>query len=164
MFKFKVVEFDKYILEKMEKSYSKAITILMFGFTYLGSAGAWIVHCSLFFILGYFELWKLSTVSALITTAFVQIIKRIVKRKRPNGALNSKGHDQFSFPSGHTASSFAVAGSFISEAFYFICIYLLLATAIAISRVYLRAHYFSDVLVGSILGFLTGLLIRFIIF
>ncbi len=60
--------------------------------------------------------------------------------------------DQFSFPSGHSMSAFAIAIP--------LCIFypdlqaalLVLAFSIAISRVILGMHFVSDVVVGSLLG------------
>ncbi|MDQ2774202.1 MAG: phosphatase PAP2 family protein [Acidobacteriota bacterium] len=63
--------------------------------------------------------------------------------------------DQFSFPSGHTITAFAVAIAF--GEFYPVLLGLLLfcALAIATSRILLGMHFLSDVLVGALVG--TGL-------
>jgi undecaprenyl-diphosphatase len=64
--------------------------------------------------------------------------------------------DQFSFPSGHSITAFAVAvsmGAFypeLSPALYF-C-----AASVAASRVVLGMHFLSDVLVGTLLGSALG--------
>jgi undecaprenyl-diphosphatase len=87
-------------------------------------------------------------------------IKRVSGRKRP---CEIEPHvwahllppDQFSFPSGHTITAFAVAVS-IGE-FYPILLGILLffAFAIAISRILLGMHFLSDVVAGALIG--TGL-------
>ena len=68
----------------------------------------------------------------------------------------------FSFPSGHSGSSFAAAVTL----FYFNKKFgtgaLVLAAMIAFSRVYLYVHYPSDVLIGSLLGVVVGLILIFI--
>src|SRR3954447_15119904 len=63
--------------------------------------------------------------------------------------------DEFSFPSGHTITAFAVAVSI--GAFYpvLLGILLLFAVAIATSRILLGMHFLSDVAVGALVG--TGL-------
>jgi undecaprenyl-diphosphatase len=64
--------------------------------------------------------------------------------------------DQFSFPSGHTITAFAVAvslGSFYPEMLpgLFFC-----AASIGASRVVLGMHFLSDVLAGATLGTILG--------
>jgi undecaprenyl-diphosphatase len=63
--------------------------------------------------------------------------------------------DQFSFPSGHTITAFAVAVTL--GMFYPAMLPALLfcAFCIAASRVLLGMHFLSDVIVGALLG--TGL-------
>jgi undecaprenyl-diphosphatase len=60
--------------------------------------------------------------------------------------------DQFSFPSGHTITAFAVALGV--SAFYPILTPLLIfaAVSIAVSRILLGMHFLSDVVVGAIIG------------
>ena len=87
-------------------------------------------------------------------------VKKISGRKRP---CEIEPHvwarllppDQFSFPSGHTITAFAVAVS-VGE-FYPVVLGILLfcALAIAISRILLGMHFLSDVVAGAMIG--TGL-------
>lgn len=87
-------------------------------------------------------------------------LKRVSGRKRPceiepHVWANLLPPDQFSFPSGHTITAFAVAIS-IGE-FYpmLLAILLFCAIAIATSRILLGMHFLSDVVVGALIG--TGL-------
>jgi undecaprenyl-diphosphatase len=60
--------------------------------------------------------------------------------------------DQFSFPSGHTITAFAIAvtlGMFYPA---MLAALLLCAFCIAASRVLLGMHFLSDVIVGALLG------------
>lgn len=73
----------------------------------------------------------------------------------------------WSFPSGHTSSSFAFATAvFANNKKWGIGAYVL-AAVIGFSRIYLGVHYFSDVLVGAVVGVIYGvvgaLVIGFII-
>jgi undecaprenyl-diphosphatase len=88
-------------------------------------------------------------------------VKRRVRRKRP---LDFEPHcwahvttrDQFSFPSGHSTTAFAVAlslGCFYPEIRPGL---IVLAANVAISRVVSGMHFLSDVVVGSGLGALLG--------
>lgn len=100
--------------------------------------------------------------SVLVTTIIGEgIIKHIVRRKRPffhskEELLISKPIT-YSFPSGHTASSFAALAVFIQMNGKLGLIASPIATLIAFSRVYLKVHYPSDVIFGVILGLSCGL-------
>jgi undecaprenyl-diphosphatase len=60
--------------------------------------------------------------------------------------------DQFSFPSGHTITAFAVAVS-ISMVYPSLAIGLLFcAVSVAASRILLGMHFLSDVLAGALIG------------
>lgn len=58
----------------------------------------------------------------------------------------------FSFPSGHSVSSFAAAGVLFFRHEKGGTVALILAFFIAFSRMYLYVHFPSDVLTGSLLG------------
>ncbi len=69
-----------------------------------------------------------------------------------------------SFPSGHTATSFAGALYLCSIDYRFGIVAMLLAGAISFSRMYLFVHYPSDVLFGIISGLgITFVLLHFIL-
>lgn len=88
-------------------------------------------------------------------------IKNIVRRNRPffhkNYKLLIKQPWDYSFPSGHTLSSFSAA----TVLFYLnndvgICAYIY-ASLIALSRLYLRVHFFTDVFFSMVLGTTLGI-------
>lgn len=88
-------------------------------------------------------------------------LKPLVARPRPCWIrpdvplLISIPHD-FSFPSGHTVSSFAAAESLRYANRKLGVLAYILAVLIAFSRLYLYVHFPSDVIVGAIIGFLCG--------
>ena len=65
----------------------------------------------------------------------------------------------YSFPSGHSASSFAAAGTFIMTNSSMSVYITILAALIAFSRLYLNVHYPTDVLTGIILGLICSIVI-----
>jgi undecaprenyl-diphosphatase len=89
-------------------------------------------------------------------------LKRVFGRKRPCALephcwAKLLPPDQFSFPSGHTITAFAVAVSLgifypqLRPGLYF-C-----AASVAASRVLLGMHFLSDVLAGAVLGATLGM-------
>ncbi len=91
------------------------------------------------------------------------VLKPLLARTRPcdmNPALTlliSRPQD-WSFPSGHTALSFAAVGALLSEKRgRLLWPVLVLAALIAFSRLYLYVHWPSDVLAGAAVGLTVGL-------
>jgi undecaprenyl-diphosphatase len=92
-----------------------------------------------------------------------KVLKRTVGRKRPCAIelhcwATVLPPDQFSFPSGHSITAFAVAvslGTFYPAA---LPVLLFCAASVAASRVVLGMHYLSDVLAGSAVGATFGYL------
>ena len=133
---------------------------VMLFFTYAGEAGTiWIIiSIVLIFTKKYRKAGFLTLLCLLICyIANDLIIKNIVMRPRPfetitNLQVLSALPSSWSFPSGHACSSFAAAyaitrGCGKKGAFAYI-----LAALIAFSRSYVGVHYFSDILVGGIVG------------
>ncbi len=96
--------------------------------------------------------------SLLITSILGEgIIKYLVQRPRPCvdipvcKLLISKPLT-YSFPSGHTASSFAAAGILMREFRQYRAYIIIGASLIAFSRLYLYVHYPSDIIGGIALG------------
>lgn len=95
------------------------------------------------------------------------ILKPIIARERPFIAYSdittlldfTKG---FSFPSGHTTSSFAAMTVLCARMGKWRWGAVMLAIAIAFSRLYFHVHYPSDILVGIMLGGFSGLCALFI--
>jgi len=88
-------------------------------------------------------------------------LKRTFGRKRPCALephcwATLLPPDQFSFPSGHTITAFAVAISL--GVFYPAMVLGLLfsAASVAVSRVLLGMHFLSDVLAGALIGTALG--------
>ncbi|WP_017414050.1 phosphatase PAP2 family protein [Clostridium tunisiense] len=95
-------------------------------------------------------------------------IKQIVQRPRPITAYpieNSliKIPTSYSFPSGHTSSSFAAAWVLYRIMDKYKLCYLALAGIMAFSRMYLYVHYLSDVVGGIVVGIISATLAMIIV-
>lgn len=130
--------------------------------TYLGS-DIFAVGVILALILlpkNYFRPFALqAAVTLVISTIIVQVLKRIVRRKRPFEQIPELrsiriGVDHYSFPSGHTTAAFGLATSIslLTGNFYLTILFVFLAFSVAFSRVYLAVHFPTDVLAGAALG------------
>lgn len=103
--------------------------------------------------------------SLVITTIIGEgIIKHLIKRTRPfvnmkDSKLLVSKPITYSFPSGHTASSFAAAGIFMNMDSSLSILVVIVASLIAFSRIYLNVHYPTDVVTGIILGLLCSKLV-----
>jgi undecaprenyl-diphosphatase len=82
--------------------------------------------------------------------------KVLIHRHRPFEHQLGPPTTTHSFPSGHTATSFACATVLSALAPRLRIAFFVLATSIALSRLYNGDHYPLDVLAGAILGMLVG--------
>jgi undecaprenyl-diphosphatase len=113
------------------------------------------------------------TVAVVAQTLLVWGLKRVVGRTRPWIALDLPTPfmrpSDFSFPSGHAAGCFCVAAFLtlalpaawpdsVRRARVVTALAAAVAVLIAVSRVYLGAHFPGDVIAGAILGVAVGAL------
>jgi undecaprenyl-diphosphatase len=105
--------------------------------------------------------------STAITYGLTALIKIIVKRPRPyvqnKNIIAVYPAGGFSFPSGHSSSTFstATALSMAYPKWYVIAPAFLWSGSVAYSRIYLGVHYTSDVAAGALLGTGTALSMSF---
>ncbi|MGP8059874.1 MAG: phosphatase PAP2 family protein [Acidimicrobiales bacterium] len=90
-------------------------------------------------------------------------VKATVRRSRPAApaggrAVPVRAPTSSSFPSGHTLAAFCTAVA-LADSPGEAAAYLTFATAVAASRVYLRAHHASDVVGGAVIGVVIGVAI-----
>ncbi len=108
--------------------------------------------------------------AALIAVAasglLVQVFKHIVGRPRPGQNMDAwqlQGFtfesDMHSFPSGHAATSFALAAVLAARFPRLAWLFYAMAALIGLGRVMGGSHFASDVIAGCILGLLCGWLI-----
>lgn len=140
--------------------------------TSLGDGGSiWIMACIVCLIPKKTRTVGVMGLLALLGSLIVNnhIIKNLVARPRPFYELSEllpliPKPGEYSFPSGHTASSFAAAAVFYRKLpkKYGIPA-MLLAFLIAFSRMYLGVHYPGDVIAGIVSGIVLSYLGEWIV-
>ena len=148
------------------------LTPIVKAITYLGNAGiVWILLTLVLLCLPKTRKVGRATALALIfdLLSVNLLIKKLVARTRPyeviEGLTNLIGEQSdFSFPSGHTAASFAFAAAFcmLAPKKYRLPV-CILAVLISLSRLYVGVHYPTDILGGAVIGILCGLLAAWIV-
>lgn len=170
------------ILRWFESLHNPVLNPLMYAITTLGNAGwFWIVLAVIMIILPgkYRKTGATMAVALIFSLIFCNgIMKHLWARPRVfwvpgqdfvvgNEFENLYGIFQtirdYSFPSGHSAASFAAAVSIFMRKKKEGTAALILAGLIALSRLYLTVHYPSDVLVGTVTGALYGVAAYFIV-
>ena len=131
----------------------------------------WIILTVLFLFIPKYRLTGLMSAAAMIVNSLAvnALIKHIVARTRPYEVIETltiliERQPDTSFPSGHASVSFAAAVVLFRNCDKRIGITaLILASLIALSRLYVGVHYPSDVICGVIAGILCGLAGEFIV-
>lgn len=162
--------FDNFFINLINKQMRNPFfDFLFYHITNIGGAISLITITALliFFGKGKYKVLGIKIAFALILSGIiVQILKRIFTRSRPYWILknlNTYGIDlrDYSFPSGHSAASFAVAVIIALNFPKISIVVIMLALLIAISRIYLAVHYPTDVAAGIIIGIVSSLLVNY---
>lgn len=165
----KIQQFDEAALLRIQqKLHREQFDHIMKAISLLGNAGIiWIAIAAALLLnptsrhVGGLMLFSLA-VCALITNVG---IKLPLRRARPFERIGElcvlvKLPHDYSFPSGHTAASFAVARILMLAAPGGAALAaLVFAVLMGISRMYVGVHYLTDVLAGTVLGLLTAHLV-----
>jgi len=149
---------------------SSSVADIFFKFwTYLGDGVVFAILLMYFLFSSYYNA-VVTLLVILFQTIIVQGMKRFLFAGEVRPQLYFENFSDFhqvegvnihglnSFPSGHTATAFAVA---ILLSLYFknnklTTIFLMAAILVGISRIYLLQHFFIDIYFGSIIGFLVS--------
>ena len=128
--------------------------------SYTGNLGGiWVLSFAFLYLSGISKACARTGMIALLFSALLinLLLKNLFRRRRPFESCSKYNTiidepKDFSFPSGHTFSSFAAATvifSFLPSAGMIAITY---ATLIAFSRLYLCVHYVSDVVFSMVLS------------
>lgn len=156
---------DEKIHEVIYSFNSETFTKIMKVFTFLGSTG-WIIFLTVVVFVILFVLQKFRpaiscSVMIAVSTLINNLVKIIVRRERPIYMMVEE--NTFCYPSGHTMAATTLYGFFIYlinnnkkiKPGTRICLTVLLSLIIivvGISRIYLGAHFFTDVFGAMILS------------
>lgn len=157
--------FDNYFYKIITLHMNNTLTNIFKAITFLGSTGFIIALCAIFLIVFIIIKHKnkgfIVTSVLIISTVINNGIKLIIQRERPD-VIKLVTEHSFSFPSGHTMASVSMYGilmylvirSNLNNKLKIVLSTILgiIPILVAISRVYLGAHYITDVIGGIIMS------------
>lgn len=161
----------KILIEIQNMIRNSSVTPIIIGITTLGDKGfIWILLSTGLLISKKTRRIGMIALLALFGSLIINngILKNLVARVRPYDVVPGlirliPKQTDFSFPSGHTASSFAAASvMFRKLPRKFGIPVVVLAVLIGFSRLYLGVHYPTDVLFGALSGILIGYLAEYV--
>ncbi len=144
--------------------HSGMLTYFFIYFTYLGDGFFCIALGILLFLFGRRFLSFMVLSSYAISGLIAQVLKYFIVEPRPAILLKETNYQYFiddvtlhnlhAFPSGHTASAFALAAvlSFATKNKNYAIMFLAGAILVGYSRIYLAQHFMDDVLGGALIG------------
>lgn len=160
------------ILDALQRIHTPWLDKLMIAVTSLGNAGIlWIVMAVILLIIPRTRKVGVCMAAALIIDLLITncVLKNVVARTRPYELVDYvnlliKKPSDYSFPSGHTAASFAaVTVLFLCRKKMLGAVSSVAAVLIAFSRMYLYVHFPTDILGGIVVGIVSGVLGYFIV-
>ena len=163
--------FDAGILEFFQRLHTPVLTVIFHFFTSIGEAGmVWIVAGLLLLVMKNTRKYGCIVLLALLMCLLLGngLLKNLFTRPRPcwrhpEISMLIQVPTDYSFPSGHTFSSFAAAVSIWHWKKNYGYLAFGVAILIATSRLYFFVHYPTDILGGAVFGTLIALLSIWII-
>jgi len=129
-----------------------------------GDSWFWLLGLGVVWLVGP-EAWKgrvlLLAAGILFTAVLVLALKFTIRRQRPEGDWGTiyRRTDPHSFPSGHAARAFLLPVLAVATGpAWFAASLWIWAPLVGLARVAMGVHYISDILVGTVLGMVIGLI------
>lgn len=165
-----LLDLDAFILLWIQENIRTPwLTVFFQNVTKLGNAGIfWIMISLILLLFTKTRSTGLMSMAALVLSFIINnlVLKNAVARIRPYETVEGlsrliERQADLSFPSGHAASSFAVAVIlYLQLPKKYGVPALILAALISFSRLYLGVHYPTDVLVGAVSGTLIAIAVH----
>jgi undecaprenyl-diphosphatase len=168
----RVQAFDEAALAWVRRWRPAPLTWALRWFTYSGTAYAWVLLAAALYAcertvgLPFPEplLLLRCLFAPLVAWLTSSVVKKLTARRRPADAIPgfpalTQMPTDSSFPSGHAAAAWAFTVALARVHHPMAPLVGLWATFVSFSRFYLGVHYLSDVVVGTLWGFLWGYLL-----
>ncbi len=163
------MEWEFIILNALQNIHKTILDNIMIFLSNIGEYGiVWIIFSFALFIKRKYRACAILVIIALLIN-YIEcdiIIKNIIQRERPCVVnpidMIVSIPKSYSFPSGHTSSSFAASTIIFLHNKKFGVTALILAILIAFSRMYLYVHFPTDIIGGIVFGILNALLVSFL--
>lgn len=171
-----ITQIDFYILNLIQNMRTDFLDFLMPVITFLGNGGAvWVVTG---IIMLFFHKTRKAGITLLLSLLIgwllsTLMLKNLIARERPfntfgatlnlDNLLINAPSDRFSFPSGHTLSSFSASVVLLLVDKKIGIPALILAVLIAFSRMYLYVHFPTDIIGGIVLGIVFAVISNYIV-
>lgn len=152
---------DEKLMRRVNRWYApRWIRVWMLYATRGGDGWLWYALGIAILIFGGERRYAAFTSAAIASAAGVLIFLRLKKAARRRRPCMFEPHcwatllppDQFSFPSGHTITAFAVTTAIAHFYPLYAAVLLFCALCVAASRILLGMHFLSDVIVGAAIG------------
>mgnify|MGYP003400856734 CR=1 FL=1 len=162
-------EFEYSILYWFQGLHNPVLDKIAIIITSLGNAGIFWIILTVFMLIICKDkkpAWA-SGIALIISLLIVNILlKNLVARSRPcwdesalrNVKMLVNIPKDYSFPSGHSSASFAASVAIVQYRRKLGISLIILASIIALSRLYLFVHWPTDVLCGVVIGIFSGLI------
>jgi len=150
---------DAQIFTAINSAHTPAMDFFFSNISHLGSIFFWVFLAALVFFRKDKKLFFELAAGLLLAGIISGGLKIAVNRPRPFDALANvhllDPKPDPSFPSNHSANAFLGAGIFYKNLKKFKIFFYVLAVLVVFSRIYVGAHYPSDVIAGAFLGWLS---------